>query len=859
MFRGVSVGLMLAIGLLGASARGAVQPVVLLNADRLEAPDRYLYGNPRLNSGWVSEGAAFRHQLTTATGMVHYAFALAAPTGCALRVEFLDRARKAVAPFVDVPAGTQVRRTGGFLANGLRYVRIVPSVSVSPKGLFTEPFRLTVDWALDEPFTYVSSDALPPGWRAEKAAVVKRAADNVLSIAPGGFAEPPADPALLTDDYAFAFSVRIDEATAFTVGGLDLRTLTELRSGIWQDVRFERIGGNERLRINGRIVADGVKRSGFWIVNRSRTAPLVLDDFQAFALVRPADYPPAPIAPKGGEKSLVGLNVCSLWRNGFHYGWRCVDAAGGRKPVLGYYDEGLPETADWEIKYLVESGVDFQAFCWYADSNEDELRHPRYATHLEEGFKLARHSDRMKYCLIWEVVNACRPNSLEAWKRNYVPYLIEHHFRDPRYLTVDGKALFAVYGADTLPSPSAFGSVETAKAAFECLDAEVRKAGLKGVLLVASLRSTREPAPVLAEMGFAADFAYNYVRESGIPAENRRLNLLRRSWTGTGAIPTVSVGFDWYPWTGRHNPMMTDAEFADTLRWCRDEFAAGPLARLFWLSTWNEYGEGTFLMPTEVRGFGYLDAVRSVFTDETTPLPRLVPTARQRARLCRLYTEIAAQDPVLPDRAQWVTGARENGDGTVVLDCQTQSGESFVRRVPQAKVAESYVGEVAPPPVRRVKSGERTVFGDVDFAVTLTRAGVRVEAIVRDAERRLPPKGRPWAGDGLDLYIDPTPFADLSQKRAKSVQLYAFPDGTTRAMEEAFGGREVVSAVTETAGGYSVVLTVPWSAFGCAPQRAIGFNLIHNDFAADGSKNGSRVWCDGAPPYVSRFTWALVE
>ena len=51
MFRNVSVGLVLAIGLLGASALGAVQPVVLLNADQLEAPDRYLYGNTRLDSG----------------------------------------------------------------------------------------------------------------------------------------------------------------------------------------------------------------------------------------------------------------------------------------------------------------------------------------------------------------------------------------------------------------------------------------------------------------------------------------------------------------------------------------------------------------------------------------------------------------------------------------------------------------------------------------------------------------------------------------------------------------------------------------------------------------------------------------
>ena len=33
------------------------------------------------------------------------------------------------------------------------------------------------------------------------------------------------------------------------------------------------------------------------------------------------------------------------------------------------------------------------------------------------------------------------------------------------------------------------------------------------------------------------------------------------------------------------------------------------------ISTWNEYGEGTYIMPSKGNGgFGYLDALREVYT-----------------------------------------------------------------------------------------------------------------------------------------------------------------------------------------------------------------------------------------------------
>lgn len=59
------------------------------------------------------------------------------------------------------------------------------------------------------------------------------------------------------------------------------------------------------------------------------------------------------------------------------------------------------------------------------------------------------------------------------------------------------------------------------------------------------------------------------------------------------------------------------------------------------LSTWNEYGEGTYLMPTAgENGFGYLDALREAYTDEKADKAvNTAPTAAQKTRINRMYPQ----------------------------------------------------------------------------------------------------------------------------------------------------------------------------------------------------------------------------
>ena len=45
-----------------------------------------------------------------------------------------------------------------------------------------------------------------------------------------------------------------------------------------------------------------------------------------------------------------------------------------------------------------------------------------------------------------------------------------------------------------------------------------------------------------------------------------------------------------------------------------------------WLGNWNEYAEGHFLAPSNIAGFGYVDAVRKIFTNASDAHEDVVPS-----------------------------------------------------------------------------------------------------------------------------------------------------------------------------------------------------------------------------------------
>ena len=418
---------------------------------------------------------------------------------------------------------------------------------------------------------------------------------------------------------------------------------------LWYRLRIEtdHASGMTTVKLNGRSIFETYTGyalnvlDGYSVKNHGSDA-VKIDNLSAFSNPTYDDYVPVPVKPKGEEKHTVGMNACSLWENGTHYGWSVITPY--ERPVLGYYDEGSPETADWEIKYLVEHGVDFQAFCWFPDKANAPLKDLPNSKHLHNGFMNAKYSELSKYCLLYEAKNSVLPAGIEAWKEYWVPYMIENYFKDPRYMTIDNNPIFAVFSPGSLHDAKAFGSKEGCKQAFDYLEEEVKKLGFDGMLYL----STDSSNAHLADMGFDGSIAYSWGREGYKISRNREGILASAGDDNVYTIPTVSVGFNDIAWYGeKAYPLMTVTDYEATHHWVKETYLPeyseeGTWKENFvWLSTWNEFGEGTYIMPCENNGgFGYLDVIRKLYTDEMPDESlNTVPTEAQLERINHLYPQ----------------------------------------------------------------------------------------------------------------------------------------------------------------------------------------------------------------------------
>ncbi len=431
-----------------------------------------------------------------------------------------------------------------------------------------------------------------------------------------------------------------------TAGGKELYTLTK---NMWYRLRVEADtqSGKANVILNGRSVGEAPlsKNEAVSTLTVTASGKLGLDSVKVYEKHEHKDYAPAPSAKANLDDYLTVMNVCSLWRNGTHFGWGVISAYDEPTPVLGYYDEGNPETADWEINYFVNHGIDVQSFCWYADTSTAPIKEPKNSEQLHNGYQLAKYSDYMYYTIIWEAAGTNKLTS-ESFRNNTVPYWFENYFLDERYLKIDNKIVFPVYSASTVAEEKNLGSAANVKAEFDYLEEVARGYGFDGVIFL----SAGDANSTVAAMGFDGVYAYNWGTEGKKYSENVERNTktaANAEKAGIYAIPTVSVGFDSIPWHAEREGMMTEADFEKTIEWVKNTYLpkysskASWADKLVWLSTWNEYGEGTYMMPAGQNGFGYVDVIRKTLTDMPEAHTDVVPTLVQRERINHLYPQYA--------------------------------------------------------------------------------------------------------------------------------------------------------------------------------------------------------------------------
>ena len=556
----------------------------------------------------------------------------------------------------DVDFGSRPLLKSGDEANVLdfRFATDCPGTPTARPGAI----RIYANYAVNDEFDRFTPGDLERTWGG--AAVVS---DGEISFTQGSYTrtfEPVEGTAIVETQFILPngedFSFSVGDTITFSSRGGDFyagatKIYENFVPNLWYRLRLEldQTSGKAAVRLNGRVIyecAIGENAGGIGaitVANESGT-PIRFDCFRAFEKLHHDDYVPEPVRPAGEEKHVVGMNVCSLWRDTTIMGWSTVTPYPENEPVLGYYDEGVPETADWEIKYLVEHGVDFQAFCWYGPSRDKPLNTSTLSyktlSHLHDGYMNAEYSDMMKYCLIWECANGECPRSEEDFLDYYLPYFIENYFKDDRYMVIDNKPVFMIFGVESFVQK--VGGEGIATNIIDDIDMALEDMGYDGALMIASSFATTE----YARIGIDGCAAYNW-RESGASFEKTKsLIYASAAVDSIYTIPCASVGFNDVSWSAKRSPMISVDGYRQLNQWIAEKYVPAK-AKKEWqknfsfLSTWNEYGEGTYIMPcADNVGFGYLDVLREVYTDEKADASlNTVPTAAQKARICHTYPQ----------------------------------------------------------------------------------------------------------------------------------------------------------------------------------------------------------------------------
>jgi Concanavalin A-like lectin/glucanases superfamily/Glycosyltransferase WbsX len=430
--------------------------------------------------------------------------------------------------------------------------------------------------------------------------------------------------------------------------------------------------------------------------------------FLPAVVARKLPYIPEP--KPAATDMLIGAHHCPLWESDKPNMWLNVLKHPERTPALGYYSQDNPEVADWETKWAVEHGISFFIYCWYRTSQGGAVR-TQFGSAIHDGLFKSRFASRMKFTIMWE--NQSRGNAGVADERdlfgNLLPYWITNYFQHPSYLKIDNKPVLFIYRPEFLVQD--LGSQEKVAKAFEKMRQVCREAGFDGLYLLGEYRGT-DPQHLTIMKGLGLDYTFAYcwyVPDNPTPdrAIRTQMEYIRKTQELNILPQVVTVSQAWSGWADEGTIWkIPPTDFEHLLHQAKDFAAALPPqqlgSRMLLLDNWNEWGEGHYIAPYREYGFGYLDAVRNVFSTSSRGHQDLIPEdigmgpydtvvrgyfERERQHRCLMTRKVLK--PGAPEGlAAWWT-FDEEPDTPVVFDV---SGHRLGAGMRQAKRAAGFSG-----------------------------------------------------------------------------------------------------------------------------------------------------------------------
>lgn len=313
-----------------------------------------------------------------------------------------------------------------------------------------------------------------------------------------------------------------------------------------------------------------------------------------------------------------------------------------KRPLWGYEMDNDPAVVEKWIRTALDYGVNTFVYDWYWFDH-----YPYLESALNDGFLKAPSNGKMEFFIMW-ANHDVKHNywNYHKWGEDgsllwdgaidpadwpvIVNRIISQYFTLPNYTKIDGKPVFAIFSVENFLE--SFSSPEEAAAAMDYLREEVVKAGFPGLHYMmmnggGPTYSEARAARVREQMCLKPDswawynmggFDTDYIKH----CENSVK--IREQWEGALGIPifpTVSIGWDdtpRFPAKGEndvtrfnHSPEV----FEEYLRKAKDyaDAHAETQPKFVMINAWNEWIEGSYLLPDEVYGFGWLEAVKNVF------------------------------------------------------------------------------------------------------------------------------------------------------------------------------------------------------------------------------------------------------
>lgn len=316
-----------------------------------------------------------------------------------------------------------------------------------------------------------------------------------------------------------------------------------------------------------------------------------------------------------------------------------------RIPLFGHQDEARPEIMREHVELARAHGINVFAVDWYWFENA-----PCFERQLNEGLLPALEGTDSKFYLMWANHNVTNLWNMhedttgemqmagQVSREKLEPMfdrLIAKYFTHDSYYRITGRPLFAIFDYPNLMA--GLGGMEQAVDAFAWMRKRCRERGLPGLNLQAIARlggggveggvtlEEGERYQTAQALGFDSASAYQYCMDAGGSGDYVTwADTAMRAWENNEKAygtfyPHVSIGWD----NTQRNPSASEEEVVvnatpdafeaclwKAKAWLDDRPLQPPLVTI---NSWNEWTEGSYLLPDMRWGYRYLEAVRNVF------------------------------------------------------------------------------------------------------------------------------------------------------------------------------------------------------------------------------------------------------